>query len=218
MKRALSVLTSCYTLVGLIACISRWWWWQRHSLREGVPGARSCVHRRPGQRGEPGPLVGVSITSCRGGRWRWGSSDGASVPDHVGRRRRGELAALVWVEGPHSESFSNQRRGRRRRRGGDGVGAPVIVAWHVIRAGSEFLIVIDHPIAVTLTIATVRKRSSSRGRWRLRRRRGRRRIGGHAASVGRLRPLPWVARRIIASSAWRRGIVLLLGFPSRSAF
>lgn len=211
----LSVLTLNYTLVGLIACISRWWWRRRRPLRVGVPGSGSPVHRRsihrsPGQRGEPGPLVGVPVTSRHRGR-RGCSPDGASVPGHVGGRSR--WGALVWVMAPNSEALPNQGRGRRRRRGID-TGAPVVVAPHAVRAGSVFLIVIDHPVGFSLAVATVGIHRSSRGRGRQRRRS----VLGHALSVGRLGPLPRVARRIIAS-AWRRWIVLLLVGPtSGSAF
>lgn len=207
-----SVLTLYYTLVDLIACISRWWWrWQRHSVCVGVPGTRGCIHRRSGQRGEPGPLISVPITSWRSRR-ELGSSDGAAVPHH-GRRRRGRNTAVVRVMLPHSKAFSNQRWGGRWR-WRDSTGTPVIIAWRAVEAGSVFLIIINHPIAGTLTISTVRVRRSSRGsrhrRWG--------RVRRHAASVGRLRPLHWVGRRIIASSARWRGVVLLLWCPSGSAF
>lgn len=170
-----------------------------------------CIHRRLGQRGEPGPLVGVPVTSCWS-RWRGWSSDGASVPVHGGRRRRGgEQMALVRINGPHSKTLSNHCRRRRRR--WDGTGMPVIVARRAVRTGSEFLIVINYPIAIPLAVTTIRvtRPSWGRRRWRWRR------VSMHAASVGRLRPLHWVGR-IKASSAWRRWIALLLWGPSGSAF
>ena len=157
-KHPISLLTLYQTFVGLIACKSGWWWWrwQWHSIREGLPWPGGCIHRRPRDRGEPGPLVGVPISSCWS-RWRGRSSDGALVPHHGGRRRRrGKRTALVRVK-----TLSNQCRGRRRRRRGNG--ASVIEAGCAVRTGSESFIVIDHRIAISLAITTVGVSCSSRG-------------------------------------------------------
>lgn len=196
---------------GLIACVSGWRWWQGHSIWIGVPGAGGWIHRRPRDWGEPGPFKGVPITSS-GSSGSSSSSDWAPFPHHWRWRRRRERAAFICFMGCHTETFSNQCGGRRWRRWD---GTPLIIARCAVRTGSESLIVIDHPITISIAVTTVRVCCPSWGRrqWR------RRRVSRHAAPVGRLGPLHWIGGRIIASSArWRRWIFLLLRSPSGSAF